>query len=65
MTQRAMKEMEDLTEEDIAGSLGVSVSQLRNRLRVLQLPDSVLDLVSDGTMGWTAARELLCLVNHA
>ena len=59
---RAIDEIEGLTQQDLADAWGVSASQVSNRLRILGLPEAVLDLVKSDTLGWTAARELLALV---
>ena len=46
---------------DVARALGVSKSQVSNRLALLKLPKMVQDLVATERMGWTAARELVVL----
>ena len=59
---RAIEEIEELTQAHLAELLGVSSGQVSNRLRLLRLPDSVLQTVTSGRMAWTTARELLALV---
>ena len=59
---RALDEIEDLSQAELAKTLGISASQLSNRLRILKLPDGVLDKVRSGVLPWTAARALLVLV---
>ena len=59
---RAIEEIEELTQNDLAQLLKTSPGQVSNRLRLLKLPDSVLELVSAGRLAWTSARELLCMV---
>ena len=59
---RALEEIEDLNQLHLAELLGVSKGQVSNRLRLLRLPDSVLEFVTSGRMAWTTARELLALV---
>ena len=59
---RALDGIRGLTQQDLAESLGVSKGQISNRLRLLRLPDEVLELVSAGRLSWTSAREFLCLV---
>ncbi len=59
---QALHEIEDLTQADLAVTLKTSQAQVSNRIRLLRLPNSVLQLVSEGRMAWTTARELLCLV---
>ena len=59
---RALKGIDGLTQQDLAETMGVSKGQISNRLRLLRLPDKVLDLVSAGKLSWTTAREFLCLV---
>ena len=59
---RAIEEIEELTQNDLAELLQTSPGQVSNRLRLLRLPDSVLQLVTEGKLAWTSARELLCLV---
>ena len=58
---RALEQIPELKQSDLADTLGISAGQLSNRLRILRLPDSVLELVSSGRLAWTAARELLTL----
>ena len=59
---RAIEEIDELTQNDLAELLKTSPGQVSNRLRLLKLPDSVLELVSGDKLAWTSARELLSLV---
>ena len=63
--RRALDEIPDLTQAQLADTLGISAAQLSNRLRILRLPQRALDKISDGSLAWTTARELLRLwSNH-
>ena len=46
---------------ELAEKLGVARPTLQNNLRVLTLPDAVVDLVEDGRMSMSVAREFLPL----
>lgn len=59
---RLMKEFE-LTQEEAAQIVGISRPALTNALRLLALPDKVLDLLSDGSISAGHARALLGLGN--
>ena len=50
-----------LTIQALADQVGMSRSALSNNLRVLELPDFVLEHVESGALGLTVAREFLAL----
>ena len=52
-----------LTVLDLARQLGMDRSTLSNNLRVLELPELVLEHVESGALGLTVAREFLVLQN--
>ena len=54
-----------LTQETVASRVGKSRSTITNSLRLLELPDSVLKLVSDDTISAGHARALLGLKYHS
>ena len=60
--QRAIEETE-LTTQSLADQLGMPRPTLANNLRVLDLPDFVLEHVESGALGLTVAREFLVLQN--
>jgi ParB family chromosome partitioning protein len=49
----------NLTQEQIGKRTGVSRESVANYMRLLKLPDSVLELVGDGKLGFSEARLLL------
>ena len=54
----------NLTVQTLADQLGIDRSTLSNNLRVLDLPDVVLEHVESGALKIYAAREFLVLQNH-
>ena len=54
-----------LTHEELAGRLGKSRSAISNALRLLSLPDSLMSMVSAGTLSAGHARTLLALDSAA
>jgi ParB/RepB/Spo0J family partition protein len=60
--KKALDEIKTLTIQKLADTLGIDRSTLSNGLRVLRLPDFVLEHVDSGAMSVHAAREFLCLV---
>jgi len=62
--QRALDTIPDLTITALAEPLGVERSTLSNNLRVLKLPQVVLERVESGELSAHAAREFLCLMNE-
>ena len=59
---RALETDERLTQSRLAGALGVSPANLSQRLKMLRLPDGILDFVGSGILPWTAAREAMAYV---
>lgn len=59
--RRMLDEIPDLTQVQVANTLGISKGQLSNRLRILRLPQRALDMISEDRLAWTTARELLRL----
>ena len=64
---RAMRQALDadpgLHQRRLAEVIGISPSNVSERLSMLHLPDSVLEAVDAGDMAWTTARMLLCFVS--
>ena len=52
-----------LTQEEAAEKVGKSRAAVANVLRLLKLPDSVLELIEDGTLSYGHARTLIPLTN--
>lgn len=61
---RALKEIEGLTIQALADSIGLNRSTLSNNLRILELPKVALKHVESGEMSPRAARELLAFKSH-
>lgn len=61
LAYRALLEEYDLTQETVAQRVGKSRSTVTNSLRLLDLPDSVLKMVSDNAISAGHARALLGL----
>lgn len=61
--RHALDTIQGLTVEKLAETIGLARPTLSNILRVLRLPDVILDRVAAGEMSVRAARELLCLQN--
>lgn len=61
LAYRALLEEYDLTQETVAQRVGKSRSTVTNSLRLLDLPDSVLKMVSDDMLSAGHARALLGL----
>ena len=61
--KRAIDET-SLTVQDLAQQLGIDRSTVVNNLRVLELPDVVLEHVESGALALSAAREFLVLQNR-
>lgn len=53
----------DLTVQALADELGINRPTLSNNLRILDLPDFVLEHVESGDLGLSVAREFLVLQN--
>ncbi len=58
---KALTEEYNLTQEEISRRIGKSRSAIANSMRILALPDSVLDCVLDGTLTSGHCRALLTL----
>ena len=52
------------TQEEAARKVGKSRTAVANLLRILNLPDSILQLVTDGALSYGHARTLLPLLEH-
>jgi len=64
---RALKEIlvtYDLTHDELAGKIGKSRSSLTNRLRILQLPQDVQEMIAKGRISSGHAKMLAGLKNH-
>ncbi len=61
MGYRALMDEYGLTQEQVAARIGKSRSAVANTLRLLDLPDKVLIMISDGTLSAGHARTLLGL----
>ncbi|MEG2003662.1 MAG: ParB/RepB/Spo0J family partition protein [Clostridia bacterium] len=61
---RDLMDVFDLTQEEAAKKVGKSRAAVANLLRILNLPESVLNLVSDGELSYGHARTLLPLVEE-
>jgi ParB family chromosome partitioning protein len=55
----------NLTQEQIGQRTGVSRESVANYIRLLKLPQGVLDLVGEGKLGFSEARVLLEAMPHA
>ena len=49
----------DYSAAEVAAIAKMSPQQLSNQRRLLRLPDAILDMVDEGVLAWTSARELL------
>ena len=58
---KALSERYSLTQEQISKRVGKSRAEIANKLRLLELPDGVLDMVSSGELSYGHARTLLGL----
>ena len=56
---RSLSQQYDLTQEEISKRVGKSRPVIANALRLLTLPEEVLDLVKDGTLSLSLARAVL------
>jgi ParB family transcriptional regulator, chromosome partitioning protein len=55
----------NLTQEQIGQRTGISRESVANYMRLLKLPQGVLDLLSEGKLGFSEARVLLEALPHA
>ena len=53
-----------LSQRKLAQTVGISPTNMSTRLTMLKLPAAILDLINDGKLSWTAARELLGFVSQ-
>ena len=53
-----------LSQRKLAQTVGISPTNMSTRLSMLKLPAPILDLINDGKLSWTAARELLGFVSQ-
>lgn len=60
---RDLMERFELTQEEAAERVGKSRTAVANVLRILKLPESVLDLVEEGSLSYGHARTLIPLTN--
>ena len=60
---KRMIERTSITEDELAARLQIDRTTLTNRLRILHLPQFVLDHVESGALGPANAREFLCFVH--
>lgn len=64
MAYGALIDRFDLTQEQVAKQVGKSRSAVANALRLLELPQEVVDLLEDGTLSAGHARALLGLTDE-
>ncbi len=58
---RMLKERFDLSQEEIAGRVGKGRTTVTNALRLLRLPDEILDFIREGRLTAGQARPLLAI----
>ena len=66
-TAKAIKELmeeHNLTQEQLAKTLGKSRSAIANTVRILNLDERVIDLVNEGKLTEGHARSLVAIANH-
>ncbi len=61
LAYRTLMERFDLTQEQVAAQVGKSRSAVANMMRLLELPEAVLELLSEGSLTTGHARALLGL----
>jgi len=61
----ALMEEFDMSLGDVAGKMGRSKPSVSNRIRLLELPDDVIELIDNGTLSEGHARAVLALPDHA
>jgi len=62
--QKHLQDFRDTSMNALAKEVGISQGHLSNMLRVLELPEKVLEKVSEGKINFTQARELACIKVH-
>ncbi|MBQ7499455.1 MAG: ParB/RepB/Spo0J family partition protein [Clostridia bacterium] len=60
---KALADQYGLTQEEIASRVGKSRAEITNKLRLLDLPEPILGMISDGELSYGHARALLGLKN--
>ena len=60
---KALSDKYSLTQEQISDRVGKSRAEIANKLRLLELPDEVLDMISSGELSYGHARALLGLAD--
>ena len=61
---KVIREIDGMTIQSLADKVGVDRTTMSKNLAILDLPNSVLELVDSRAMSVRAARELLCLWNQ-
>lgn len=61
LAYKSIIEKYELTQEDLAKGLGKSRPYISNTIRLLRLDDRVLELLKDGKISYSIARELLSI----
>lgn len=61
LAYKSIIEKYELTQEDLAKGLGKSRPYISNTIRLLRLDDRVLELLKDGKISYSIARELLAI----
>ena len=61
--RRALDADPSLSQRQLAATVKISPTNLSTRLAMLKLPEPILQLVDEGKMAWTTARELLGFVS--
>ena len=62
---RFLMKQHDMTQEEVSGRLGKSRPAIANALRLLQLPESVIDLLKSGALSAGHGRTLAGLTDNA
>ena len=62
--RRALDADVGLSQRKLALTVGISPTNMSTRLSMLKLPLVILNLVNDGKLSWTAARELLGFISQ-
>ena len=62
---RFLMKQHDMTQEEVSGRLGKSRPAIANALRLLQLPESVIDLLKNGVLSAGHGRTLAGLTDNA
>ena len=64
LAYRTLMDQFDMTQEQVAKQVGKSRPAIANMLRLLELPDAVLDMLREGSLSTGHARALLGLENE-